>query len=780
MLKVRFFSAAFVVFMLMGVDAVAQGGVDENPFRQMYDVLPTPNRYRSANGAPGPYYFQQKADYEMDIVLDDANQRLSGSEKITYTNQSPDVLDYLWLQLDQNVRAPGSMSERASQQSMSERMSVWSLRRMHSDYIGGFDVTEVVDVRNRPLHYIINETMMRVDLPSPLKPGESFTLKVDWSYNINNRSEVGGRSGLEYFPEEDNYIYTLAQFFPRMCVYDDVEGWQNKQFLGSGEFALPFGDYKVNLSVPGDHVVAATGVLQNSAQVLTASQRRRLEKAAFSDVPVMIITPEEALENEKSRVKSMKTWTFEAENVRDFAFASSRKFIWDAMGVKFGSRNVMAMSYYPKEGNPLWERYSTHAVAHTLRVYSKYTFDYPYPVAISVHTDQIGMEYPMICFNGGRPEADGTYSERTKYGMISVIIHEVGHNYFPMIINSDERQWTWMDEGLNTFLQYLTEKEWDRDYPSRRGPAYKIVDYMKGDKAGIVPIMVNSESIKQFGNNAYGKPATALNILRETILGPELFDYAFKKYAQRWMFKHPTPSDLFRTLEDASGTDLDWFFRAWFFSTDHVDIALNSVKWYQMSTGNPDLEADWQRFRDAMDPEFVGDIRNLERIEQSLLEKYPELHDYYTTRDLYEVIELDRRAYQGFLSSLNEKEKSWIESGANYYEFEFERVGAIPMPILLKLEFEDGTSEEHQIPAEIWRMDDRVVHKVYLSDKVLVGAQVDPHLETADIDRRNNYWPPRMLPTRFELFKGYDRSQENPMQRAKRNQELLDKQNDDE
>jgi len=423
MLKVRFFSAAFVVFMLMGVDAVAQGGVDKNPFRQMYDVLPTPNRYRSANGAPGPLYYQQKADYEMDIVLDDANQRLSGSEKITYTNQSPDVLDYLWLQLDQNLRAPGSMSERASQQSMSERMSVWSLRRMHSDYIGGFDVTKVVDVRDRPLHYIINETMMRVDLPSPLKPGESFTLKVDWSYNINNRSEVGGRSGLEYFPEEDNYIYTLAQFFPRMCVYDDVEGWQNKQFLGSGEFALPFGDYKVNLSVPGDHVVAATGVLQNSAQLLTASQRRRLEKAAFSDVPVMIITPEEALENEKSRVKSMKTWTFEAENVRDFAFASSRKFIWDAMGVKFGSRNVMAMSYYPKEGNPLWERYSTHAVAHTLRVYSKYTFDYPYPVAISVHTDEIGMEYPMICFNGGRPEADGTYSERTKYGMISVIIH---------------------------------------------------------------------------------------------------------------------------------------------------------------------------------------------------------------------------------------------------------------------------------------------------------------------------------------------------------------------
>jgi len=764
------------VVVFVSLDGMAQGGVDLNPFRQMYDVLPTPNRYRSANGAPGPHYYQQKADYEMDLVLDDAHQRLSGVEKITYTNHSPDVLDYLWLQLDQNVRAPGSLRERASQQSMSQKMSVWSLRSMHNDFVGGFDVSKVVDDRGRPLHYIINETMMRIDLPTALRPGQQVSFEVEWSYNINNRSEVGGRSGLEYFPEEDNYLYTLAQFFPRMCVYSDVEGWQNKQFLGAGEFALPFGDYVVNISVPGDHVVASTGVLKNSTQVLTAEQRRRLQKAESSDVPVMIITPEEALANESSRVKSMKTWTFQAENVRDFAFASSRKFIWDAMGVKFGNRTVLAMSYYPKEGNPLWEKYSTHAVAHTLRVYSKHTFDYPYPVAISVHTDQIGMEYPMICFNGGRPEADGTYSERTKYGMISVIIHEVGHNYFPMIINSDERQWTWMDEGLNTFLQYLTEKEWDRDYPSRRGPAYKIVDYMKGEKSGMVPIMVNSESIKQFGNNAYGKPATALNILRETILGPELFDYAFKKYAQRWMFKHPTPADLFRTLEDASGTDLDWFFRSWFYSTDHVDIALNDVKWFQMSTGDPDIEAQWQKNRDAQDPDFAGDIRNLDRIEESLLEKYPELHDYYTQRDPYGVLELERLAYQNYVAKLSDREKSWIDRGANYYEFEFERIGAIPMPIILQLEFEDGTSETHYIPAEIWRMDDSVVHKVFVSDKVLVGAQVDPGLETADIDRGNNYWPPRLLPTRFELFKGSDRGGDNPMQREKRNRELLERQ----
>jgi hypothetical protein len=430
--------------------------------------------------------------------------------------------------------------------------------------------------------------MMRINLDKPLKSKESFEFTIDWWYNINNRLEIGGRSGYEYFEKDGNYLYTIAQFFPRMCVYNDTEGWQNKQFLGSGEFTLPFGDYDVKITVPSDHIVAATGELVNANEILTPEQLERLEKARKSEKePVFIVNEKEAIKNEKSVVKSMKVWHFKAENVRDFGWASSRKFIWDAMVVKQASKNVLAMSFYPKEGNPLWEQYSTKVVAHTLKCYSKYTFDYPYPVAISVHTKWIGMEYPMICFNGGRPEEDGTYSERTKYGMIGVIIHEVGHNYFPMIINSDERQWTWMDEGLNTFLQYLTEQEFEKGYPSRRGPAYKIVNYMKGDKDRISPIMTNSESIHQFGNNAYGKPATAMNILRETIMGRELFDYAFKMYSNRWMFKHPNPEDLFRTMEDASSVDLDWFWRGWFYSTDHVDIGLEKVKYYRINDQNP-------------------------------------------------------------------------------------------------------------------------------------------------------------------------------------------------
>ncbi|MEL6925239.1 MAG: M1 family metallopeptidase, partial [Bacteroidota bacterium] len=548
--------------------------------------------YRTASGAPGHMYWQQKADYKISVELDDEQQRITGSESISYTNNSPDELEYLWLQLDQNVRAKDSDTYKTRTQSIDDRMSLRQLNALEPTFDGGFKIESVTNEVGQAMEYAIVKTMMRIDLPKGLKPGGQISFSVQWWYNINNRMQIGGRSGYEYFPEDDNYLYTIAQFFPRMCVYNDIDGWQNKQFLGSGEFTLTFGDYEVDITVPADHLVAATGTLQNPDKVLTKAHRQRLEEAKSAAEPVIISDEAHARKAEQSKSTKKKTWKFKAENVRDFAFASSRKFIWDAMGVKQSDGStVMAMSMYPKEGNPLWERYSTKAVAHTLKWYSHYTFDYPYPVAWSIHADRIGMEYPMICFNFGRPEKDGTYTQRTKYGMIGVIIHEVGHNYFPMIVNSDERQWTWMDEGLNSFLQYLAEQQWERDYPSRRGPAYKITDYMAGDKSNITPIMTNSESVWQLGNNAYGKPAAALNILRETILGREQFDYAFKKYAQRWMFKHPAPADLFRTMEDASGIDLDWFWRGWFYTTDHVDIAIQDVKWYQIDSREPVAES---------------------------------------------------------------------------------------------------------------------------------------------------------------------------------------------
>ncbi len=747
------------------------GAQRDDKFKQLHEELPTPNTYRTASGAPGHDYWQQRADYDMKIRLDDELQRIYGDETITYFNNSPDELNYIWLQLDQNMRAKDSDSYKIRQSTMQDRMSFSQVVNMEPWFDGGFKIDHVKDNSGKDLSHTINKTMMRIDLPQVLKPGQRFVFNVKWWYNINDRMKIGGRSGYEYFEDDDNYLYTIAQFFPRMVVYNDNEGWQHKQFLGMGEFTLNFGDYKVAITVPEDHIVASTGELQNAREVLTAEQRKRFDRSKnVFDEPVMIVTEDEARENEKSKAKGTKTWVFQAKNVRDFAFASSRKFIWDAMAVDINGKKPLAMSYYPKEGNPLWEQYSTKAVAQTLETYSRFTIDYPYPVAISVHAARIGMEYPMICFNGGRPEADGTYSDRTKYGMISVIIHEVGHNFFPMIINSDERQWTWMDEGLNTFCQYLTEKEWDRDYPVRRGPASYIAEYMGGDKSRIAPIMTNSESVFQFGNNAYGKPATALNILRETVMGRELFDFAFKEYARRWAFRHPTPADFFRTMEDASGVDLDWFWRGWFYSIDHVDMALKDVKWYQINTQDPDVESAWKREREEAKPKDISKERDQDFIPKTRLEADPSLHDFYTQRDPFEVIELDREAYQNYRAKLTPEEIELLESSKQFYEVTVENIGGLVMPLIFRFEYVDGTEEIRTIPVEIWKLSTPTVTKVFITEKEVERITLDPYLETADTDLSNNAWPAIRQPSRFELYKERQwEPGENEMQRRQRN-----------
>lgn len=752
---------------------------NKNKFRQLYQELPTPNVYRNASGAPGHLYWQQKADYKMDIELDDENQKIYGQETITYTNNSPDVLDYLWVQLDQNMRAKDSDTYKVKQNQISRRMTLKEIEQLVPEFDGGFKLDYVRGMDGKDLQIAVVKTMMRVDIPQSLKPNESFSFQIKWWYNINDRMEIGGRSGYEYFKEDGNHLYTIAQFFPRMAVYSDDEGWQNKQFLGRGEFTLPFGDYEVNLTVPTDHIVSATGIIQNEKEVLTKTQYKRWQEAKTSyEKPIMIVTEAEAREAEKSKIKDKKTWKYKAKNVRDFAFASSRKFIWDAMAVKQeDGTTAIAASMYPKEGNPLWEKYSTKAVAHTLKWYSHYTFPYPYPIAWSIHTNRIGMEYPMICFNGGRPETDGTYSERTKYGMIGVIIHEVGHNYFPMIVNSDERQWTWMDEGLNSFVQFLAQEQWERDYPQRRGPAYKIVDYMKGDKSRISPIMSNSESIFQFGNNAYGKPATALNILRETIMGRELFDYAFKKYSNRWMFKHPSPADLFRTMEDASGVDLDWFWRGWFYGTDHVDIALSNVQWYRLDTQNPEVENLAKKEERETQPTPISTFRNQKEIAKTQDEIDQDLRDFYTDYDPLDVTILDKESYKKYLGNLSENEKTLLTQGKNYYQITFENVGGLVMPLIVEFEFTDGTKEIQRIPAEIWRFDDKTVTKVFVLEKEVSQIVLDPYLETADVETGNNYFPPKQQMNRFELFKQrsgtnrWGRGGGNPMQKARKIQE---------
>jgi len=763
----------YCIALLLPVLAVAQQEPTkywEDKFKQLGPELATPNEQRTASGAPGNAYWQQRADHAMNITIDDATQTLYGEETITYYNQSPDALSYLWLQLDQNAFEKTADSYAIEQMKMGESVSYNDLVDLTPWYDGGFKLDYVRDASGKALPYTVNKTMMRIDLPQSLKPGGTFVFKIKWWYNINDRIRLGGRSGYEYFEEDGNYLYTMAQFFPRMVVYCDNQGWQHKQFLGAGEFTLNFGNYDVKITVPADHVVAATGVLQNAKDVLTAEELKRFNAAKTSDEPIVIVTQEEAEKKEKNKETSKtKTWHFKAENVRDFAFANSRKFIWDAQAVKIGDKTPLAMSYYPKEGNPLWGQFSTRVVAHTLRSYSEHTIDYPYPVAISVHTKWMGMEYPMICFNGGRPEKDGTYDQGTRDGMISVIIHEVGHNFFPMIINSDERQWTWMDEGLNTFVQYLAEKEYDRNYPTRRGPARNIVDYMRGDKSTMSPIMTNSESIYQFGNNAYGKPATALNILRETVMGRELFDYAFKEYCRRWAFRHPTPEDFFRSMEDASAVDLDWFWRGWFYGTDHCDMNLREVKIFRLNTHNPEIEKALEREKKEKAAPDISQQRDAAEKMKVEVDSDPDMRDFYTSYDPYKVTALDRVEYDEYVKKLTDKEKELLSKNMLYYQVTVENKGGLIMPLIFDLEFMDGTTRRINIPAEIWKKSEKEVTKVFACEREVKAILLDPQLETADVDISNNSWPLRVTPTRFEMFKeNQSRSRENPMQRAKR------------
>ncbi|HEX9919832.1 MAG TPA: M1 family metallopeptidase [Pyrinomonadaceae bacterium] len=735
-------------------------------FRQLEEILPTPNEQRAASGAPGRAYWQQRADYQINVELDDVNQRITASETITYHNHSPDTLSYLWLQLDQNIWRQDSDAQLTQTAPNLERVPLNQIENLlyARAFEGGYRITAVRDARGAPLKHTINKTMMRVDLPQPLAPGASVAFSVDWNYNINDQRKIGGRTGYEFFPKDGNYLYEIAHWFPRMAAYNDVSGCQHKQFLGAGEFTLEFGNYRVSITVPDDHVVASTGVLQNPNAVLTAAQRARLEQARTAKNPVLIVTPAEALANETHKPAGKKTWVYHADNVRDFAFASSRKFIWDAQGHNVEGNRVMAMSYYPKEGNPLWERYSTHSIIHTLNVYSRYSFTYPYPVAISVNGPVGGMEYPMICFNGPRPEEDGTYTARTKYGLISVVIHEVGHNYFPMIVNSDERQWTWMDEGLNSFLQFLAEQEWEENYPSWRGEPQNIREYMAS--VNQVPIMTNSESVLQFGNNAYGKPATALNVLRETVLGRELFDFAFRQYSQRWKFKRPMPADFFRTMEDASGVDLDWFWHGWFYTTDHVDISIERVRLFQPLTGNPEIDKA-ARLRDrAEQPQTLSQERNKSLPKR--VDEFPSLRDFYNTYDELVVTEHDREEYRQLLQTLTPRERELLQTGLNFYIVDLKNIGGLVSPVILDIEYADGTREMMRIPAEIWRYNNTEVSKLIMTNKEVRSISLDPRLETADVDMSNNNFPRRPVKTRFQLFK--EAQTPNPMQLLERKQ----------
>jgi hypothetical protein len=726
------------------VNLYGQDPTWKGKFEQLDQKLPTPNSYRSGSGAPGSAYWQQRADYTINVEIDDNTQLLKGSETVIYYNNSPETLKYLWLQLDQNIFAANSMTNVTAPGVVQDSVPAkFFLFNMGSNYNGGFNIASVKDGNEKPLKYVINNTMMRIDLPAPMKTGDKFSFSIDWSFKEKDRNQVSmDRGGYEFFPQDGNYVYTFAQWFPRMCVFDDYEGWQNKQFLGRGEFALTFGNYKVRITVPSDHIVGATGTIQNLKEVLTPEQQARYEKAKTSfDSPVFIVTEQEAIAKEKTRSTRKSTWEFSAENVRDFAFASSRKFIWDAQAVKLNDKTPLAMSLYPKEGNPLWAKESTKAIKNALEVYSERSFDYPYPVAYSIHTANQGMEYPMICFNGGRPNPDGTYSNQTLNGMVSVVVHEVGHNFFPMIVNSDERQWSWMDEGLNTFLEKETMRLRYPDLVDSWGTPQGIIPFMKGDKKMMRPIMTMSDNIRmsEFGPNAYAKPSAALTVLRETVMGPELFDQAFKEYSRRWAFKHPRPADFFRTMEDASGVDLDWFWNGWFYGTDHVDVDLAEVKWYRAKSEVPDPEKKKVRVKrggvsavETSSPMPMGDFSNGPQ-DLTLLQTADNFYGEFRSR-------VDDNAIRKELA------------GKNIYELKFRNAGGLVTPLIIEWTYKDGSKEIEKIPAEIWRYNETEVTKVFIKSKEVVNIVLDPNSDLADVEMSNNVFPKRST-SKFDEFK---------------------------
>ncbi len=731
-----------------------------NKFEQLGTTLPTANNYRNMDGSPGPDYWQQRVDYDIECSLDEKEQRLDGKELITYYNQSPSTLNYLWLQLDENEHSSESDKHKMEGSTIQDVMSEQGLRYLEPwrelDKYGD-KIHSVIDDNGDSLKYSINQTMMRVELPHPLKPGEHFSFHVDWNYYLIDRihSVSWGRGGYEYFEKDGNSLYTIVQWYPRLCAYTDEAGWQTKQFIGRGEFALTFGNFIVKMTVPEDHVVGATGECINYQQVLSPEQYNRWKLAQTATEPLEIVTHDEAVKAEKNKPKGTKTWIYKADNVRDFAWTSSRKFIWDAMPhFNEDGKKAMCMSYYGKEAYPIYSRFSTKAVAHTLKTYSKFAIPYPYPSAISVEAAN-GMEYPMICFNPGRAADDGTYTAHDKYAAISTIIHEVGHTYFPMIINSDERQWAWFDEGINSFVQFLAESEWDPNYPHWSGPAELITAYMKQPKDKLEPIMTNSENIVSYFANAYVKPSCALNILRETVMGREKFDYAFKTYCQRWAFKHPTPADFFRTMEDASGVDLDWFWRGWFYGTDNVDVSLDSIKWFKVDLqNNPERKEVIDTFKQKPPVNHIARMRNVQEGVDFVVDKDPALRDFYYSYKPWEtkdsVLTSKRWLYD---ETLTEKEKKEKYGDNNYYELFFSNKGGLVMPVIIEWTYKDGTKEIERVPVEIWRKNENKFTKVFVKTKEVAGIVIDPYKETADTDLTNNNWPVKELPSRFEVYK---------------------------
>jgi hypothetical protein len=558
--------------------ALPPAWADTSPFRRL--ALPAPNELRQGSGRPGPRYWQQRADYSISVALDTATHTVAGRETIRYANRSPDTLTYVWLQLDQNIYREDSRGH---------DLNPADARFAGAGFTGGYTIESFDAVRPRPprpgaaaegrggaplrrtaLRTTINGTVMRVDLDRPLPPGGSATFDVAYRFQVPEHGS--DRMGRERFPE--GWLYEIAQWYPHMAVYDDVRGWNTEQYLGQGEFYLEYGDIDFAVTVPRGFIVAGTGTLQNPLDVLTPAQRARLARALRSDSTVAIIAKDEVGQpsTRPAGTAPTLTWRFAAKNVRDVAWAAAPNFIWDASGWN----GVLMQSFYPPVADSIW-RESTRMVRHSIKHYSEKWFPYPYPTAINVNGPVGGMEYPMIVFCANR---------RSRDGLFGVTTHELGHEWFPMIVGNNERLHAWMDEGFNSFLNIYSARAYspERDWLRTRGQAEAWAQFAATGRDEPPMLAADRITPNALGAVAYSKPATGLYLLRHQIVDSSRFDAAFREYIRRWAFKHPTPADFFRSMEDGLGEDLSWFWRGWFYRTDVVDQAVDSVRARRDST----------------------------------------------------------------------------------------------------------------------------------------------------------------------------------------------------
>jgi hypothetical protein len=539
------------VSLLLAVQVAAPQVQDTSPFRAL--PLPTPNVYRAADGRPGPSYWQQRADYTISATLDPATQILQGEETIRYTNNSPMALPYLWLQLDQNICAPTSVTSQLNQPPLV--FGATSFDFSCGGFAGGVALSAVRSA-GHDLDYHVFGTMMRVDLPAALDPGATVDLNIGWRFGVPENG--AGRMG------RDGTLYEIAQWYPRMAVYDDVHGWNTEPYIGAGEFYLEYGHFDVRITLPAAYVMTATGTLQNPADVLTATQRERLARAARSDTPVAIITAAEAgTRAARPTTNGTLTWHFVADSVRDVAFAAGPNLRWDAVNWD----GILIETLY-RPNAPFWEE-GIRMARHTIQYFSERLYRYPYAHATTIEGPIAGMEYPMLTFVAGTSREDLHYT----------LMHEFGHQWYPMVVGSNERLYPWMDEGFNTFIDIGATEDYFRGTPyadsaaiakTNMYPAHAI----PGEEQ---PLSTRPVESRDLFWTAYQKPALMLHLLRYEVLGKDVFDRAFRAYTAAWAFKHPTPADFFRMMRSETGTDLDWFWREWIYTTARLDQAVDSV-----------------------------------------------------------------------------------------------------------------------------------------------------------------------------------------------------------